>query len=703
MATTVVFLLPLFIFPVLRCDDSSTSLKSVINAVEILISYYKSNYMEFNVDGLFGLRAVEGHVNLILNEYKQHQHQHLDSDTVLKLRKIVTDAASVGNKALEFVKRDDEQYYDRFKFVVHDPWDIFKRHREIDPHYKWNAKLYSANREGSLDESTSDMCMSELTGDKQTNRKPCLISDKCLQVMTLKGRTGYGITHQVLWTMLAEKAGCYGELSKLLLKKGYSSVAEMQLEFCTNNYYEMVAVVHIYMKGNITSDYQDLFLEQQFICPSIGFYEYLKKDYLTQIMSWQKNSGCFTDLKSLSLKRVLKAQKNQLENSRIKFKQNPRAAFVNRPANVIQPIRKQNVIQQIQNHKFNVVKNPPTNVKQGLLVNNHVEMKSFGDVKRVEGKPQRDYQSHNRQGRRLLVEKSMADGCLSHKTAVAAGALVMYLRYLIDPGALNLTSVHLILPESSRSLLAEAKLQDFQNQKVKGEGLIPVRQELGEELVLNQADDHEAVEDGEEEAGGNAEEQTEEEEDEDLDDADGNYKDEDEMYPDKPENPNLHDKKVVRFGNDIKAGVEFEKNKFEDDGDEDIQDHYVDGDKAKANHFQAGLRGGNPDQQDEKDEEEYTYYDPPDKDLNKDVDFEKKDVNPSVHKNVRRYKKKVNKDEAQQIVYGSDNVVIKSKPNDRTLFIVFASASLVIIFLMYRFIKKRRIHLRFLPRKLFKL
>ena len=49
------------------------------------------------------------------------------------------------------------------------------------------------------------MCMNELTGDKQANIKPCVISDKCLQVMTQKGRTGYGITHQVLWTMLAEK------------------------------------------------------------------------------------------------------------------------------------------------------------------------------------------------------------------------------------------------------------------------------------------------------------------------------------------------------------------------------------------------------------------------------------------------------------------------------------------------------------------
>ena len=278
----------------------------------------------------------------------------------------------------------------------------------------------------------------------------------------------------------------------------------------------------------------------------------------------------------------------------------------------------------------------------------------------------------------------------------------MYLRYLIDPGALNLTSIHLILPESSRSLLAEARLQDFQNQKVKGEGLIPVRQELGEELVLNQGEDHEAMEDGEEEAGGNAEEQTDEDEDEDMDETDDNYKDDDEMYPEKPENPDMQDRKVVRFGNGIKADVEFEKQKFEDDGDGEVQDHYVDGDKAQANPFQADLKGGNHDQQEDKDEEEYTYYDPPDKELNKDVAFEKDDT-PIVQKDVHRNKKNENIDDTQQLVYGSDNVMVKSKPNDRTLFVVFALSGLVIIFLIYRFIKKRRIHLRYMPRKLFKL
>lgn len=33
----------------------------------------------------------------------------------------------------------------------------------------------------------------------------------------------------------------------------------------------------------------------EFVCPSMGFFEFLKKDYIDQILSWQMPSGCFGD------------------------------------------------------------------------------------------------------------------------------------------------------------------------------------------------------------------------------------------------------------------------------------------------------------------------------------------------------------------------------------------------------------------------
>ena len=48
-----------------------------------------------------------------------------------------------------------------------------------------------------------------------------------------------------------------------------------------------------------------------------------------------------------------------------------------------------------------------------------------------------------------------SDGCLAHKTGVACGALVMYLRYLIDPGPMDLLTPHDFFPEGPEEFQGE--------------------------------------------------------------------------------------------------------------------------------------------------------------------------------------------------------------------------------------------------------
>ena len=50
----------------------------------------------------------------------------------------------------------------------------------------------------------SDRCMGELMG---VGSKPlkCSISSECIRIMTQAGRTGYHLTHQILYGMLAEQ------------------------------------------------------------------------------------------------------------------------------------------------------------------------------------------------------------------------------------------------------------------------------------------------------------------------------------------------------------------------------------------------------------------------------------------------------------------------------------------------------------------
>lgn len=60
-AVAVIVLLPLF-FTSSDChaQDVHAILLKVVDAVEKLISFYKTSYQNLNLDGLFGLKVVEG-------------------------------------------------------------------------------------------------------------------------------------------------------------------------------------------------------------------------------------------------------------------------------------------------------------------------------------------------------------------------------------------------------------------------------------------------------------------------------------------------------------------------------------------------------------------------------------------------------------------------------------------------------------------
>jgi len=69
-----------------------------------------------------------------------------------------------------------------------------------------NAKFYVCLKcdVDLLAEDVSDRCMGELMGIG-SNPVKCFISSECIRVMTQTGRTGYHITHQILYGILAEQ------------------------------------------------------------------------------------------------------------------------------------------------------------------------------------------------------------------------------------------------------------------------------------------------------------------------------------------------------------------------------------------------------------------------------------------------------------------------------------------------------------------
>ena len=56
-----------------------------------------------------------------------------------------------------------------------------------------------------FDEDFSDNCMGQLLGTGRGDGRRCIISDTCKQSMLARGKVEYHVTHQLLYTILAEQ------------------------------------------------------------------------------------------------------------------------------------------------------------------------------------------------------------------------------------------------------------------------------------------------------------------------------------------------------------------------------------------------------------------------------------------------------------------------------------------------------------------
>ncbi|KAL5008164.1 hypothetical protein ScPMuIL_013745 [Solemya velum] len=670
-ALTVVFCLVSFLSQLTNSETNSALLLRVMGALENLAQYFQMNFHDLNIDGLFGIRVLEGQIQVILDEYSRNQFPQLDAVALNRLVSLKTAATKISKEAIEFVKRDDEKYYQVMSFVIGSPWNILKPHKAIEPRLRWHPEIYIflKHKGARLDELMSDRCMAELTGSLRRDGKSCQISQECVSIMTERGYTGYGITHQILWTMLAEKAGCSEHLNQRLASAGLGSIEHLQLEFCTNNFFEMQDVVDVMMKGTVLPRYQDLFLEDEFVCPSLGFYEFLKLDYIEQILSWQKDNGCYGMMNKPNEPKIrMEAEKNDYEYlddtpeeraQKVQMRMQKEADKLwghsdnnhqvpeldmemveqnyqneaigedeydnTEQVNLADPVRRPRDLQENDQHdRPRIVLKNVSNDRDELLrkvagqskllelprdSSDQLFQKNVGfdrqggggdgqmDVGNVvvqngpnliahfnENLPRRqkrqvaepsmvgrnlfhlDYKISHHPGRRLFAEKALKEDCLAHKTAVATGALMMYLYYLLHPGPLSLANnTRPIDPYEVKDMAFfetdhDPKFKsDVGENKFDGTADHPL---VGVHLNNVAAERNEAY--NEEEADVN----TEEEEDED--------EEEDDEYYNENQNEDV-DRRVVHFGQAGDRNVvyrdEEEDDTYADDGEED-EDEY---------------------------------------------------------------------------------------------------------------------------------
>ncbi|XP_076452208.1 UPF0764 protein C16orf89 homolog [Babylonia areolata] len=182
------------------------------------------------------------------------------------------------------------------------------------------------------------------------------------------------------WDMMTDKGRCKYSITHQLL---YFSFIEKQ--GCTQrveaSMKAKVADTQERMCGSIYNEaasevkdekvddvFQDLFLEQVLVCGTLGFENFMRSDWMRMVLTWQKPTGCFSEDNPLILQTV------------------------------------------------------------GRLVEAQEKERQLMEDLKMES-AMIEQQHHN--GRKLLRERVMHDGCLSHKTGLGVGTLGLYARYLV--------------------------------------------------------------------------------------------------------------------------------------------------------------------------------------------------------------------------------------------------------------------------------
>ncbi|EAT47144.1 AAEL001730-PA [Aedes aegypti] len=148
---------------------------------------------------------------------------------------------------------------------------------------------------GAPNELQSDECLSELLVNESENEfdtavpdgellhpKPLLLSRECSNAMSLRRKSyGYHLTHKLLFYLI-------------LGKQQFSNI---QQEFFTTAKDKLCE--QILRESQLIADlaypeiFRDLFMEQVFLCAYVGYAEFRNQSWLSEIVSWQNDAGCF--------------------------------------------------------------------------------------------------------------------------------------------------------------------------------------------------------------------------------------------------------------------------------------------------------------------------------------------------------------------------------------------------------------------------
>lgn len=256
---------------------------------------------------------------------------------------------------------------------------------------------------------------------------------------------------------------------------------------------------------------------------------------------------------------------------------------------------------------------------------------------------------------------------------MGSGALVMYLRYLIDPGSIRWTGQHELLQLDIRNLL-----------QATAEGAA-----AGTSVGTGPGAGEEAEEEGEEEDEGNMEEE------EGTMNEGVNYSEDNDAEAGDDQGDDDYNEEQAANG---KGKAEKEHRNIRDadtiviNEDAEKDEVYPNNDKAVPSHPKDGV-GGTEDVADQ--EEDHNYYDD-EGETEKGIIKRRKPQTSRPHPPVKTRRKHSGRLASEEPLYSQGaELFVPDHPNYTIILIVSIAPFFILFFFLYKFIRKRRVHIRY--------
>lgn len=79
---------------------------------------------------------------MIDSERERGLLDHIPLSILSRIKAMELQTTKICKEAIEFVRNDDEKYFEQMRYVIERPWMIFKKEKKINEKLRWDSKHY---------------------------------------------------------------------------------------------------------------------------------------------------------------------------------------------------------------------------------------------------------------------------------------------------------------------------------------------------------------------------------------------------------------------------------------------------------------------------------------------------------------------------------------------------------------------------------